>query len=377
MSISTEIERLNASKSAIAQAIRNKGVDVPEDAKIDTFAQYIATLGSLTGTAKIFTGTNRIVCTSTISGRPFAGFKIYGKSTQNGIPSHENPVPIVNSYSNAYTPILVTGKNLFYIGKSNISNTVNGVSITYDGDSQKFSIKGTSTANYFLVLEADISSSPLNYILKQGFTYTYSNNLPSGTYSQITYRDTKDEVKVLLYSYSTTPTNFELPTDFKSISSFHVGIANKDYSFDSKDITFQIELGNFKSDFNPHYNQSFSVYLPNGFPGIKVDSGGNYKDVSGQQWICNYRDYSAGIDMIATAEISSYNGEEITTPYISSTGDLTIGAQVIYALPEAYTQPIPDDDIYAYGLNTSMDKITLFFAADDVSGMEATVYCNA
>lgn len=39
-------------------------------------------------------------------------------------------------------------------------------------------------------------------------------------------------------------------------------------------------------------SQSLTLSTPNGLPGIPVDSGGNYTDASGQQWICNEIDFA-------------------------------------------------------------------------------------
>lgn len=41
--------------------------------------------------------------------------------------------------------------------------------------------------------------------------------------------------------------------------------------------------------------QQLVISTPNGLPGIPVDSGGNYTDVSGQQWVCDEIDYSRGV----------------------------------------------------------------------------------
>lgn len=40
--------------------------------------------------------------------------------------------------------------------------------------------------------------------------------------------------------------------------------------------------------------QHLSIQTPNGLPGIKVDSGGNYTDSNGQQWICDEMDFGRG-----------------------------------------------------------------------------------
>ena len=40
--------------------------------------------------------------------------------------------------------------------------------------------------------------------------------------------------------------------------------------------------------------QTLALVTPNGLPGIKVVSGGNYTDVSGQQWVCDTVEYKRG-----------------------------------------------------------------------------------
>ena len=39
-------------------------------------------------------------------------------------------------------------------------------------------------------------------------------------------------------------------------------------------------------------SQSLTISTPNGLPGIPVDSGGNYTDAEGQQWVCDEIDYA-------------------------------------------------------------------------------------
>ena len=44
-----------------------------------------------------------------------------------------------------------------------------------------------------------------------------------------------------------------------------------------------------------HDPQTLDFATPNGFRGILVDSGGNYTDESGQQWICDEADFERGV----------------------------------------------------------------------------------
>lgn len=47
---------------------------------------------------------------------------------------------------------------------------------------------------------------------------------------------------------------------------------------------------------------SQTLTLTGDLPGIPVDSGGNYTDPDGQQWVCNYRDWARGVDVQMVAQ---------------------------------------------------------------------------
>lgn len=48
------------------------------------------------------------------------------------------------------------------------------------------------------------------------------------------------------------------------------------------------------SDFIESNTQTFSLQTSNGLPGLPVDSGGNYTDSNGQQWVCDEMDFGRG-----------------------------------------------------------------------------------
>ena len=56
-------------------------------------------------------------------------------------------------------------------------------------------------------------------------------------------------------------------------------------------------------------SQQLSIQTPNGLPGIPVDSGGNYTDADGQQWVCDEVDFERGVYVQRTST-TSYNGTE-------------------------------------------------------------------
>lgn len=61
---------------------------------------------------------------------------------------------------------------------------------------------------------------------------------------------------------------------------------------DYKDIVISDSEGVEFTGYQPP--QILSLSTPNGLPGIKVDSGGNYTDSNGQQWICDEMDFKRG-----------------------------------------------------------------------------------
>jgi len=48
------------------------------------------------------------------------------------------------------------------------------------------------------------------------------------------------------------------------------------------------------SDFIESNTQTFSLQTSNGLPGLPIDSGGNYTDSNGQQWVCDEMDFKRG-----------------------------------------------------------------------------------
>ena len=60
---------------------------------------------------------------------------------------------------------------------------------------------------------------------------------------------------------------------------------------------------------------SQTLTLTGDLPGIPVDSGGNYTDPDGQQWVCNYRDWARGVDvqMVAQETLSGVPAFEETS----------------------------------------------------------------
>ena len=64
-------------------------------------------------------------------------------------------------------------------------------------------------------------------------------------------------------------------------------------------------------------SQSMSISTPNGLPGVPVDSGGNYTDAEGQQWVCDEVDFERGVyvQRCATEKITGTPAFMVTPDY--------------------------------------------------------------
>lgn len=59
--------------------------------------------------------------------------------------------------------------------------------------------------------------------------------------------------------------------------------------------TLQIEISDIKTDYEPYSGGNINAVCT--LPGLPVESGGNYVDSNGQQYIANYRDWERGVDV--------------------------------------------------------------------------------
>lgn len=205
----------------------------------------------------------------------FQGLAIYGKSTQDGTPSPENPVPIVSAGEGGEIKIDVIGKNLFSTSEFAEAKTISGVTIQLLEDGG-IRISGTPTA----------SSGPLFtvYTGREMFLPAGKYHIDGTTYSVVRVKHVTGT-----FDYYRS-TSFTL-LDGESVETYIQAFANN-YT----PTTFYpiLNFGENKIAFVPYVSQTLAISTPNGLPGIPVKSGGNFTDADGQQLVCNVKDYAAG-----------------------------------------------------------------------------------
>ena len=103
------------------------------------------------------------------------------------------------------------------------------------------------------------------------------------------------------------------------------------------------EVSKIKVTNGADLSQTITLAEPVTLRGIPVSSGGNIT-IDGQQYIADYIDSLTGKVNHLNGYIDSYNGEEVGAIFMSTTGQLTTGAKVIYKLSQPTQEDLPQQD---------------------------------
>lgn len=220
---------------------------------------------------------------------PLCGLTVYGKSTQDGTPSPDAPVPIVSAGDGGSVAVRVTGKNLIQPYTKNTRLSKNGATMDYDVATQLVHIYGTTTG--LADLFSDLQQNPFH--VKSTVTMSLvevSGNIPAGVTVQYSDFATLGLSCTASKPYDTGAFD---RSGFPGFLRFTVNIP-EGLTFDCL-FKVQLELGVTVTTYEPYHEQTLTLATPNGLPGIPVTSGGNYTDQNGQQWVCDEVDLERGM----------------------------------------------------------------------------------
>lgn len=180
---------------------------------------------------------------------PLCGLTVYGKSTQDGTPTPDAPVPIVSAGDGGTIAVKVTGKNRM------------PPNLKANDVIECFIKKNTLIT---LVFKGDLVSKGGNILFFSENNEQQWFGIDIGNAEQhITLRINATKFKYLL----------------------------KDTISENVCLTWNAS----SPDYEPYREQLLTLPTPNGLPGIPVTSGGNYTDQSSQQWVCDEVDLEKGM----------------------------------------------------------------------------------
>ena len=96
------------------------------------------------------------------------------------------------------------------------------------------------------------------------------------------------------------------------------------------------------NEYEPYKEKIVNLTSPITLRGVSVDNGGNIT-IDGQQYISDYIDSVSGKINRLIGFIESYNEENVGDIYMSTTGELSIGATVIYKLDTPTQEDLPKE----------------------------------
>ena len=258
--------------------------------------------------------------------RMYHALTLYGKSTQDGTPNPESPVPIESVGEDGEINITIsekginlfknTGENKDYStsDKNWAYGSQNNAIVTITGNQAHFTASETGT-NLNTGFQTNYKNNSLVINFRCGEKYVWSCDAKGHSQSavmQIFYTNVvgsswvstgRKEVQ-LTEKWERYSCEFTIPNDFdeeanRIILNFAIGTDTTAY-LDIKKL--KLERGSIATGWSPSpYDgeplnmQTLTASTPNGLPGIPVDSGGNYTDADGQQWVCDEIDFVRGV----------------------------------------------------------------------------------
>ena len=180
---------------------------------------------------------------------PLCGLTVYGRSTQDGTPTPDAPVPIVSAGDGGSVAVKVTGKNRM------------PPNLEYQEFVECFVKKNT----------------PITLVFKEG-TVSQGGNIKFFDENNNEYWFGLDAGKAEFH--------MEYPED---LTEFQYLTAEQ--TSENMCLTWNAS----SPDYEPYREQLLTLTTPTGLPGIPVTSGGNYTDQSGQQWVCDEVDLERGV----------------------------------------------------------------------------------
>lgn len=226
-------------------------------AKPDGTGYNLAAMAPIEATIRPTVTGNPAVCEDSTAWA-FQGLKIYGKSTQDGTPSPENPVSIVSAGESGGVEIAVTGKNLLNMSRCSAFAKNYGLTPVIDGDSVL--ISGTATATMSIATFAILTTND-EFLVGKNFKFSWFTDQAITSISGL---GTNNKINLAMSLQEGQSYNFAI----------------------------KISVWLEKLDaWEPYTGQSLPLSTPSGLPGIPVTSGGNFTDVGGQRLVCDVKDY--------------------------------------------------------------------------------------
>lgn len=272
-----------------AETARDQAETKVQEAINEMTAEITASINDALSPRIVESATGETVTVDDASGARLAGLKLYGKATQDGTPSPENHMPIEVAGSDGSIDVDVYGANIcnpqiMIVSFQQCTTSVDGVTVIIsplsDGD-----VYAGEVINITEKWHKDKSALSIVKGLKR-LKITIDNAWANKNY----YGFFDKNLTSLGYQkFTSTSATFDVPEN-AVYASFRVGNGETKLSDGVQRVKVMVTPVSYEGDYVPFDKQPLTVTTPNGLPGIPVESGGNYTDAEGQQWVSDVID---------------------------------------------------------------------------------------
>lgn len=213
---------------------------------------------------------------------PPCGLTVYGKSTQDGTPTPDVPVPIVSAGDGGSLTVKVTGKNLFY-----------------EQGFQQYFINSVADS---VGLAVGNVSSVLQVVT--GAKYYVTRN-KIGTKFRVAVVDALPTKGSVVRPSSAINADSKRQVEISAASKYMVIQCEDEAAFSELMVSLDSSTA-----YSPYREQLLTLPTPTGLPGIPVTSGGSYTDSTGQQWVFDEVDLERGVRVqrVGKTQVNTKNG---------------------------------------------------------------------
>lgn len=263
------------------------------------------------------------------SGHLLDNLKIYGKTIQSGEPTPDKLAPMNSTGDKGKIEISIHGKQLFDASKIP-TKSQGGATVTNNGDGS-FTIIGNGELTQKNEAAILYTREETIRLLRTGkITLKGVKSRPSIGFA-ITNKDGAYIDKSLndIETVSVEITETIINDEYAKLKSYYYGnIGNTIKSNTVKPMLYQDGDGTWEP-FAPL--QSLSIPTPDNLRGIPVESGGNYIDATGQEWVSDVIDLKTGKRTQHIEKIVLNGTEDFTLQSINTHGI----ANFVFKLPKA------------------------------------------
>ena len=219
-------------------------------------------IGQVDGSCAIVCqATGQTISVSDAAKRPLKNLTIYGKTTQNGTPTPQSPVPLESTGASGSIGVNVISKNFIKRPYRDTSKTVNGITFTVNEDGT-ITANGTATAQAQFSVAVDSNTEGL--YLPAG-TFTLSGCPKGGGTGKYYLRSIGNTYGLQVDDFGEGATGTAIGG--RSSTGIVIRIAS---GMTVNNLVFkpQIELGTAATAYEPYKEQTLTVATPVGLNGI-------------------------------------------------------------------------------------------------------------